>query len=331
MFSTTPFDSIFDLLRAFPDEQACINHLEIIRWNGCVVSPFAPEGQVYKCKDNRYKCKKTNKYFNVRTGTIFEGTKINLQHWFLAIYLFTSHKRGISSYQLARDLKISQKSSWFMLSRLRYASEHQSFIMEMEGTVQVDETFVGGKNKNRHADKKVENSQGRSFKDKTPVFGALQPNEYEEKVNEQTGEAKQFITVHSKVRCLVVADTKKDTIQPVLKSMVKPGSIVVSDEWRAYHGLNATYDHHIVDHAKKQYVNEAGHTTNGMENFWSHFKRSIIGVYYRASRKHLQGYVNEMSFRFNSRELKTDDRMNLFLGGTSGKRLKFRNLVANGI
>ena len=121
------FKSIFDLLKSFPDEQSCINHLEKLRWNGNPVSPFAPESKVYKCAGNKYKCKDTGKYFNVRTNTIFDNTKIPLQKWFLALYVFSSHKKGISSHQLAKDISVTQKSAWFLLHRLRYAFDHPNF------------------------------------------------------------------------------------------------------------------------------------------------------------------------------------------------------------
>src|SRR5215210_3554677 len=168
------FKSILDLIAAFPDEQPCINHLERLRWNGNVISPFDATSKVYKCANNKYKCKNTGKYFNVRTATIFDNTKIPLQKWFMALYVFSSHKKGISSHQLARDITVTQKSAWFLLHRLRYAFEHPNFKAVMEDNVEVDEKFVGGKNKNRHSDKKVENSQGRSVKDKAPVLGMLE-------------------------------------------------------------------------------------------------------------------------------------------------------------
>lgn len=133
MFSCKPFKSILDLVKAFPDEQSCIDHLEWIRWNGKVISPFGSSSRVYKCSNNRYKCSATNKYFNVRTGTIFEGTKIPLQQWILAIYLFTTSKKGISSYTLATELNITQKTAWFLLSRIRYAMDHETFLKEMQG------------------------------------------------------------------------------------------------------------------------------------------------------------------------------------------------------
>lgn len=116
------FSSILDLIRAFPNEQSCIDYLTQLRWKNGVVSPFDTTSKVYVCKDNRYKCKNTGKYFNARTNTIFEGSKISLQNWFIGIYLYTSHKRGISSYQLARDLAVTQKTAWFILQRLRYAT-----------------------------------------------------------------------------------------------------------------------------------------------------------------------------------------------------------------
>ncbi|MCL1668978.1 IS1595 family transposase [Elizabethkingia ursingii] len=301
------FKSILDLIRAFPDEQTCINYLEQLRWKDGVVSPFDSTSKVYKCKDNKYRCKNTGKYFNVRTNTIFEGSKISLQNWFMAIYLYTSHKRGISSYQLGRDLDVTQKTAWFILQRLRYATEHEAFIKEFEGVVQCDETFVGGKNKNRHKDKKVPHSQGRSFKDKVPVFGAIE---------QSTG----F------VKAIAVTDTKAKTIQPLLHEHIKHGSHVMTDEWHAYKGIGKYFNHTFVDHAKKQYVDE-GTTTNAMECFWSHLKRSIIGVYYATSKKHLQLYLNEMTFRYNTKQMRTDRRFDMFLEKTEEKRLTWQSLT----
>lgn len=331
MFSTQPFNSILELLQAFPDEQACINHLERVRWEGNVISPFDKASIVYKCSKNRYKCRNTNKYFNVRTGTIFEGSKIPLTTWVLAIYLFTSHKRGISSYQMAKDLNITQKSAWFLLSRIRYAMEHENFLKEMEGVVEADESFIGGKNKNRHKDKKVENSQGRSFKDKTPVFGLLERGEHQlfvrpNKINPTKIVIEKVIKRESRVKCVVVPNTTSHTIQPIIFKEVKERSSLMSDEWWAYQGLNFWYNHGVVDHKRKQYVN-GEITTNGIENFWSHLKRSIIGTYYKVSRKHLQQYTNEIAFRFNSRSYTISDRLNLFLQTAMSKRLTYQKLV----
>jgi transposase-like protein len=306
MFSLKPFNNILELVKAFPTEQSCIDHLEAIIWEGTPVSPFDNRSAVYKCPNNKYKCRTTNKYFNIRTGTIFDGTKIPLQQWFLAIYLFTSHKKGISSYQLAKDLSVTQKTAWFMLQRLRYAMEHESFKREMEGIIEVDETFVGGKNKNRHKDKKVPNSQGRSFIDKTPVMGMLEKG--------------------GNVRCFVVPDTKAESIQPIIFQGVKRGSTIYSDEWWAYNGLGRFYNHQIVDHGRGQYKNGDA-CTNTIEGFWSHFKRTIIGTYHVISRKHMQKYANESAFRYNFRENNANQIFNLFLESVDNKRLTYRNLT----
>jgi transposase-like protein len=302
------FNSILELIRTFHNEQSCIDYLEQLRWKNGVVSPFDSLSKVYKCSNNKYRCKNTGKYFNVRTNTIFEGSKISLQKWFITIYLYTSHKRGISSYQLAKDLAVTQKTAWFLLQRLRYATEHEAFVKEFEGIVQCDETFVGGKNKNRHKDKKVPQSQGRSFKDKTPVFGAIEKS---------TG----------LVKAIVVRDTKVKTIQPLLHQHIKYGSHVMTDEWHAYKGINKYFEHSFVDHGRKQYANEDT-TTNAIECFWSHLKRSIIGVYYFTSKKHLQLYLNEMTFRYNTKQMKTDRRFDLFLEKTEEKRLTWHSLTA---
>jgi transposase-like protein len=307
MLELKSFKSIVDLLKAFPTEQDCITHLEIIRWKGKVVSPFDPNSSVYSCKNNRYKCRNTNKYFNVRTNTIFEGTKISLQQWFLAIYIFTSHKKGISSVQLSKDLDITQKASWFVLHRLRYAMNQNNFINFISGTVEVDETFVGGKNKNRHPHKKVINSQGRAFIDKTPVLGIL---------NRDNG----------CIKCFVVEDTKAKTIQPVILNNVEQGSTIMSDEWWAYNGLNKFYKHKIINHSNKEFVKEDCYT-NTIEGFWSLFKRGIIGIYHFTSRTHLQKYADEFSFRYNHRENTIDKNFNIFLQTTNDKRLTYKTLI----
>ena len=163
------FNSIIELLKAFPDEQSCIAHLEKLRWNGYIISPFDPISKVYDCKGNKYRCKNTGKYFNVKTGTLFDNTKVKLQKWFLAIWIVTSHKKGISSIQLSKDINVTQKTAWFMLQRIRncFGNEKEGIL---KNKIEIDETYVGGKNKNRHNEKKIKASQGRSTKDKTPNY-----------------------------------------------------------------------------------------------------------------------------------------------------------------
>lgn len=299
------FKSILDLLKAFPNEQSCIDHLTELRWGGIIISPFAENSKVYVCKGNKYKCKNTGKYFNVKTGTIFEDTKIPLQKWFMALYIFSSHKKGISSHQLARDIDVTQKSAWFLLHRLRYAFNHPNFKAILSNHVEADETYVGGKNKNRHAHKKVEGSQGRSTKDKTPVFGLIERggNLITQKVDNVSGK----------------------TLKTIIYKQVKKGSTLSTDEWTAYKGLKCDYDHTIVRHGAKEYVNFKAHTNN-IENFWSHFKRGIDGIYHWVSKDHLQSYADEFSLRFNTRKNSTSQRFDLILMNTIG-RLTYNQLI----
>ncbi len=168
------FNTILELIQAFPDEQTCIDHLESLRWpNSEVVSPFDSSSKVYKCANNRYRCKNTGKYFNVKTATLFDNTKVKLQKWFLAIWLATSHKKGISSIQLSKDIGVTQKTAWFMLHRIRncFGFDNDN---DLSNEVEVDEAHIGGNNKNKHASKKTKNTQGRSTKDKTPVLGMVE-------------------------------------------------------------------------------------------------------------------------------------------------------------
>ena len=206
-----PFKSLIDLLKAFPDEDACFTHLEKLRWAGNVVSPFDATSKVYKCAGHKFKCKNTNKYFTVKNGTIFEDTKIPLQKWFMALYIFSSHKKGISSHQLARDIDVTQKTGWFLLHRLRYAFTHPSFQAMLEGVVEVDETYVGGKESNKHQGKKTENNQGRSLKTKGAIFGMLERN--------------------GNVVAQVVPAVDAATLLPIIEETVEAGV-----RWSAYAG-----------------------------------------------------------------------------------------------
>lgn len=234
----TEFKSVIELIKAFPDQQTCINHLEQMRWNDNVVSPFDETSKVYKCAGNKYKCKNTGKYFNVCTATLFDNTKIELQTWFLAIFLITAHKKDISSLQLSRGLNITQKTAWFLLHRI-----HNCFGIEPQENdddnklggegekIAVDETFVGGKNKNRHADKKIENSQGRSFKDKTPFIGIIQNATTktivrQHKIIPELAVTEKIVLKPAIVKCVVAADTSSDSLQPAIEAIVKYGSVV---------------------------------------------------------------------------------------------------------
>lgn len=300
------FQSILQLIKAFPNEQVCVDHLEQLRWNGNVISPFDATSKVYKCSGNKYKCKNTGKYFNVRTATLFDNTKIELQKWFLAIYIETSHKKGISSLQLAKDIDVTQKTAWFMLMRIRACFGSQDLKPMMEDETQMDESFVGGKNKNRHKHKKVENSQGRSTKDKTAVLGMLSSG--------------MVITQ-------VVQGTASEDLQPVILANVPKETTIISDEWTGYNGLCAHYNHERIEHRACEYVNDLGFTTNGLEGFWSHLKRSVIGIYHQLSRKHLQIYANAAAFRYNTRNCTEAGRFNLLLAN-AGNRLTYNQLIA---
>ncbi len=289
------FKSLKDLQDAFPTEQHCIDYLEEMRWNGNVISPFDASSKVYKCKDNNYRCKNTGKYFNVKTNLIFHKTPLPLIKWFMAIWLVLSHKKGISSVQLGKDIGVTQKTAWFMLHRIRKALEIDNNLPEdeqLDGTVEIDETFIGGKNKNRHKDKKVKGGQGRSFKDKVPVFGLLQRE--------------------GKVIAKVVGNTQADTLFKLIQRYVSPGSNLYTDEWNYGSQTDTLYNHQSVDHSSGFY-GKGDLTTNRIEGFWALIKRSIMGIYYHWSKKHMQKYIGECAYRFNTRLLTDRQRFDLFL------------------
>ena len=286
------FSSLYDLLAAFPTEESCLEYLEQHYWkDGIPVSPFDPSSKVYNYGNHLYRCKNTGRNFTVRTNTLFHGSKLPLRKWFMAIWLIANHKKSISSTQLAKDISVRQATAWHMLHRIRACFFCENSY-KLDGEVELDETFVGGKNKNRHANKKVKNSQGRSFKDKTPVMGMLQRK--------------------GKVVFRVVQSTsKKHLTLPILQTIRRPATLY-TDEWCGYDIVGKIYKRMIVDHSKRQYVKSSVYT-NTIEGFWSIMKRSIIGIYHKVSRKHLGKYVNEYVFRYNTRELDGAERFNLLL------------------
>jgi Transposase and inactivated derivatives len=300
------FNSLIELVEYFKDEQTCIDYLACKRWDDKPCCPHCGCEKVYCFSDGqRYKCSKCRKQFTVRIGTIFEYSKISLKKWFIAIYLITSHKKGISSHQLARDLKVTQKTAWFILHRIRYALGQCDLDIQLDNDVEVDETYVGGKNKNRHWDKKVKNSQGRSCKDKTPVFGMVERG--------------------GMVVARVVPNVKGSTLKNIIKDTVKETARLMTDEYVGYIGLEKMYDHYVVNHGRGQYVDGDSYT-NTMEGFWSLLKRGVIGIYHSLSRKHLQRYCDEFVFRYNTRKLKEGERMNKMLS-LCQVRLTYKKLI----
>ena len=266
----------------FPDNNACLDKLFDLRYGKLDNCLKCGESIIYRRIPTRkcYQCPKCYHQVFPCKDTIFQNTKLPLIYWFYSVYLFTVSKNGISGYEIQRQLGVTYKTAWRMLKQTRTLTS-QDEVEFTSGIVELDDTFVGGKNKNRHKDKKVKNSQGRSFKDKTPVFGIY---------HRETKKVKNF----------VIPDTKGKTIKPIIYSHISKNVFIMTDEWGAYRGLDKFYKHDVVDHSKKEYA-KGDTTTNRIENFWSVFKRTINGSYIHVSRKYLQLYVDECAFRVNHR------------------------------
>lgn len=309
MNQSTAFKSVVDLMAKLNTESDCLNYLKQILWNnekppGC---PRCGYVITYSFKDNRtYKCAGCKRKFNLLTGTIFENTKLHLNKWIACIWMASSYKRGVSSYQMARNLGVTQKTAWFMMQRVRSLFDNLK-ASELNGICTADETYIGGKQKNKHKDKRVKGQQGRGSSEKINVFGVMQVG--------------GMVVSHS------VKDVSRNTLIPMINKYVCHGSSVMTDEWRGYNGLNANYNHTICDHGKYQYVSETGATTNPIENYWSHVKRAVIGTYYHVSRKHIERYLSEFDFKFNYRKLNDNDKFSLSLSQLPNTRLKYKQLT----
>ncbi len=322
-----PPESLQEVIEYFDSLDACVEFLASVRWPNGVECPACGSKRNSYLKSRRiWKCMECWKQFSAKLGTIFEDSPIPLKQWMIAVWMIVNCKNGVSSYEIARDLRVTQKSAWFMLHRIREAMSTTGIFRANTkiGTpggdgVEVDETFVGGAQKNMHKDRKLRINQklnqttGPTYKGKTIVMGMLDRDMRE-------------------VRAKVIPNIQRETLQNAVLKHVRYGSRVFTDEWQGYNGLHYRFVHDFVNHMQ-EYVRGSVHT-NGIENFWSLLKRSLRGTYVAVEPFHLQRYVDEQAFRFNNRggkrkEQRVTDfqRFRKLLSQIVGRRLTYAKLT----
>jgi len=301
--------TLLDAVRYFKDPDICISFMAGLRWpDGVVKCPLCGSDEVhYLANQRRWKCngKHARAQFSIKVGTIFEDSPLGLDKWLPAVWLLTNCKNGVSSYEVARDLGVTQKTAWFMLHRIRKAMQAGSFWTKLEGEIEADESFIGGLARNMHKDKKAKIT-GTGGSGKEIVVGLLE---------RETGE----------VRVKHVSDRRKHTLQKEVRANVEAGSEIFTDALLSYEGLDGEFVHGFVDHAER-YVNGRIHT-NGLENFWSLLKRGLKGTYVSVEPFHLFRYLDEQAFRYNNRKADDAGRFARTLSQTNGRRLTYRELT----
>jgi transposase-like protein len=298
--------STFQLFAKFPDQESARIYLESILWpNGPTCSICQSRERITARKGGYYRCLACNDDFTVRTGTIFGRSHVPLHKWLYAIYLLVTSRKGISSMQLAKEIGIRQASAWFVLQRLREACGNDLTVLQ--GIIEVDECFVGGKESNKHSSKKQR--LGRGTVGKTAVLG----------MRERGGRTK----------AMTIPDTMGDTLQSAILENVGKGSEIQTDEHTGYIGIEDHFYHDMVIHKMGEYA-RPGVTTNSIESVWAVLKRGLHGVYHHASPKHLDRYVQEFAFRLNDGNVKvhTLDRLESFIRATAGRRITYAELTA---
>jgi transposase-like protein len=293
----------------FADADNCLNYLSARRWPNGVVCPTCGSKNVGLIASRRmFQCKTRHPkaQFSVKLGTIFEDSPLGLEKWLPAMWMIASDRNGISSWELHRALGVTQKTAWFMLHRIRLAMQDEQNGGKLSGEVEVDETFIGAKARNMHADERAKKITGTGGQGKAIVAAVLERG--------------------GKVRAKVVGTRRKHELQAMVREHVEPKSALYSDALKSYDGLSEEYAHQVIDHAQA-YVNGNVHTNN-CENFWSLLKRSLKGTYVSVEPFHLFRYVDEQAFRYNNKlPMKDSERFSYLVRKVVGKRLTYTELI----
>ncbi len=302
--------TLIGAIRYFSNPDVCLSFVANLRWPDGPVCPRCGGTEPLFLKTRRlWKCRACKKQFSVKVGTIFEDSPIGLDKWLPALWMMVNCKNGVSSYEIARALGVTQKTAWFMSHRIRLAMQTRTFN-KLSGEVEIDETFIGGRARFMHKRRRAKKIKGTGGLGKAAVIGLLE---------------RHGPDGHSVVKLKIVPSVRHSALLPEVREHVASGAEVFTDQWVSYRGLEADYIHKVIDHAES-YAEGKIHT-NGLENFWSLLKRAIKGTYVSVEPFHLFRYLDEQAYRFNARKVNDAVRFLSALHGIIGRRVMYQELI----